>query len=113
MIYNVLNIIRVSKVRRTRGARHVVYITNSSNISDDIPPRKRPCRSKRKVGTKTGLVVKHSVLLEYYDATMGNRIPTVRGKAQDPSLLVQMSMETLEISTYQDEVITMSRNVAV
>jgi len=44
---------------------------------------------------------------------MGNRIPTVRGKAQDPSLLIQTSMETLEISTYQDEAIMVSWNVAI
>jgi len=55
MIYNVLNIISETKVRRTRGARHMVYIINSRNISNDIPPRKRPYRSKRKVSTKTGL----------------------------------------------------------
>jgi hypothetical protein len=54
-MYNVFNIISVTRVRRMRVARHVVYTTNSRNISDVIPPRKRPYRSKRKDNTKTGL----------------------------------------------------------
>ena len=48
-------VINVTKVRRTRGARHMAYITNSRNISDDIPPRKSPYRSKRKDNAKRGL----------------------------------------------------------
>ena len=44
---------------------------------------------------------------------MGNSIPTFRGKAQDPSLLVQTSMETLEILAYQDEAIMGSWKVAI
>jgi hypothetical protein len=54
-IYSVLNIIRVTKVRRMRGTRRVVFIANSRYVSDNKLPRKRRNRNKRKDNTKTGL----------------------------------------------------------